>query len=126
MGTNAICRFEGRSKVALFGFGNDPIEIDAFRWKYNRRGTTGEGNRGHARPRNTIGQNSCGYLCATLEGDSALDRIFQFPDVAGPIVGLQPVHGLRGDTFDGFPHGLAETLEKMPSEERNVLTALAK
>src|SRR5262249_8523479 len=59
------------------------------------------------------------------EGDGALDGIFEFADVAGPIVGNQAAHGVFGDGTHRSV-GIGELFKKGGDEQRYVALAVAK
>src|SRR5260370_5311149 len=71
------------------------------------------------------GQHPQRNLPASLEGDSALDGVFELANVSRPIVGFQARHRLRQDGLNGFFHRLTEALEEMAREEWDVVSALA-
>ena len=59
------------------------------------------------------------------DDDRALDNALQFPDVAGPVVFLQGVHGLLGDSLDPFADLLVEFGDKMADQKWNIFLALS-
>src|SRR5499426_4241951 len=59
------------------------------------------------------------------EHDGPLQHVLQLADVARPVVALEHRHGLRGHSADVLPQFLAELLQEMGDEERDVFPALA-
>ena len=63
-------------------------------------------------------------LICRLKNDRPFDDIAQLAHVARPIVGHQPVLGLRRDFFYRFRHGQAENAQKMFGQHKNILSPL--
>src|SRR6266404_4857210 len=112
-------------KVTALRVGDLFLEIQTLRGDLNllayrcpREGYSGR--TGYA-----IGQNPQGNLPPCLQGNRAFHGVLQLADVSRPIVGFQPRHGLGRDALNRFFHGVPKTLEKMPCQERNVVTAFA-
>src|SRR5882757_1643259 len=74
---------------------------------------------------NTIWQHGKRYFRAALQRHSTLHSVFQFADIAGPIVELELPHGLWRDCVNRLFHDLAKALKKMAGKQRNVLAAFA-
>ena len=55
--------------------------------------------------------------------DGPLDDVFQFPDVAGILVGHEPPHGFGGKTGHGLVHAPGVAGGERPGQKRNVLAA---
>jgi hypothetical protein len=64
-------------------------------------------------------------LFAGGEKNSALDKIFELADVAGPGIVREGVHGVGGNVLDGFVEAAADFLDEVADEEGNILAALA-
>lgn len=54
-----------------------------------------------------------------------LEDIGQFPDVAGPVVQHEELHGLRREALGRLMHLVAEALQEVVGQEWDVLAALA-
>ena len=67
-----------------------------------------------------LGQNRM----TLLERHGSLDDILQLADVAGPLVGLEQLHRLLGQSVDRFSHLLGILAEEMLRQEGDVLRAL--
>src|SRR5690606_34468855 len=59
-----------------------------------------------------------------LEGDGALDGVFEFPDVARPVIALERLDGLGAEPRGGTRHRRGGPLEEVLREQRDVLDAL--
>src|SRR5882762_3640126 len=60
------------------------------------------------------------------ENNRAFQQIFQFANIAGPGVGHQGIHGVRGNVLNGFVQPAAELLHEVADQQRNILAAFAK
>src|SRR5579863_8049196 len=58
------------------------------------------------------------------KNNCALNKIFQFADVAGPMVAFEGGDGLRGNRFDVPVHPASITLGKIPNQRGDVFGAL--
>src|SRR5215472_18969747 len=76
---------------------------------------------GHAR-----GQNANGDFGAAFQRHDAFDGVFQFADVAGPIIGFETAHSFRRDGLDAFFHGAAEAFQEVAGQQGNVFAAFTK
>ena len=59
-------------------------------------------------------------LGLAAEDDGALDGVFQFADVAGPIVALEGGHGGFGEAYDFAAAVFAELAEEISGEQGDV------
>ena len=59
------------------------------------------------------------------KNDCSLDEVLQFPNVSGPGVSHQRIHGLRRDFVDPLVHSPGVDLCEMPNQFRNVFTYVA-
>src|SRR5258708_37437652 len=57
--------------------------------------------------------------------DTGIDRPFELPDVAGPIIAEQIIHCFRSKWTKRLPIALANLLEKSVRQQRNVLLPFA-
>src|SRR5271157_1058513 len=55
----------------------------------------------------------------------ALDSIFKFANITGPLVTVQEGHGTRCDAVDAFVHGGGELPDKVFNQNRDIALAIA-
>src|ERR1700691_4225528 len=56
----------------------------------------------------------------------ALDHVLQFAHVAGPSIGLECCHGVRGNIIDLLAHPPAEDIDELLNQCRDIFAAGAK
>src|SRR5271168_5552782 len=71
--------------------------------------------------RQCVGGNARGLF----QGYGALDGVFQFADVAGPVIDFQAAHGFGINRFDFFAHGFRIAIKERAGEQRNIFAAFA-
>ena len=100
--------------------------------KMARRSSSSRGSSSSASERFLVGRPVLqvrGQIADVQDGPEpkrhgALDGVFQFAHVAGPVVGHQAAHGVFGDGAHG-PLRIAELFEEGADQQRNIALALA-
>src|SRR6266536_6386180 len=72
-----------------------------------------------------LGQGVDAEHLSGAEYNGALEHVFELPDIARPMIALEHRHRVRRHSSHVFAELLAELLEEMGDEERDVLAAVA-
>ena len=76
-------------------------------------------------PHDPQGQLLLGDVFAGKQNDRPLDGVFEFPDIAGPAVFEQHVHGQRGEPLDGLAVSAGIFFKEVLGQQRNVFLPVA-